>query len=94
MAKYLTQEWLDEPAGAGPGVPRAARRHRPDAVRVTGGPDGDVKYYWVVENGKLLESTLGDDVDAEFTLTLVLRRLGARSRRASSTPTPPSCRAA
>ena len=24
---------------------------------VTGGPDGDVKYYWVLENGKLLEAS-------------------------------------
>jgi putative sterol carrier protein len=29
-----------------------------------------VKYFWVVEDGKLLESTLGEDADAEFTLTL------------------------
>ena len=36
---------------------------------VTGGPDGDVKYYWVLENGKLLESQLGEIADADFTLT-------------------------
>jgi putative sterol carrier protein len=37
---------------------------------ITGGPDGDVKYYWVVEDGKLLESKLGEDPDAEFTLRM------------------------
>jgi putative sterol carrier protein len=37
---------------------------------VTGGPDGDVKYYWVLENGKLLESKIGEISDADFTLTL------------------------
>ena len=26
---------------------------------VTGGPDGDVRYYWVLENGHLRESALG-----------------------------------
>jgi putative sterol carrier protein len=36
---------------------------------VTGGPEGDIKYYWVLENGKLLESELGDLADAEVTLT-------------------------
>jgi putative sterol carrier protein len=36
---------------------------------VTGGPDGDVSYYWVLENGKLLESKLGTLEDAEVTLT-------------------------
>jgi putative sterol carrier protein len=36
---------------------------------VTGGPSGDVSYYWVLENGKLLESKLGTLEDAEVTLT-------------------------
>ena len=36
---------------------------------VTGAPDGDIKYYWVLENGKLLESNLGELPDAEVTLT-------------------------
>ena len=36
---------------------------------VTGGPDGDIHYYWVLENGKLLESTIGDLPDAEVTMT-------------------------
>ena len=70
MAKYLTQEWLDdgrELAKEFPERPGATARMQ---YHVTGGPDGDVKYYWVVEDGKLLESTLGEDPDAEFTLTL------------------------
>jgi putative sterol carrier protein len=37
---------------------------------VTGGPDGAIKYYWVLENGKLLESQLGVIADADFTMTL------------------------
>jgi putative sterol carrier protein len=37
---------------------------------VTGGPDGDIKYYWVLEDGKLLESSLGDAPDPDFTMTL------------------------
>ena len=36
---------------------------------VTGGSEGEIRYYWVLENGKLLESTLGDLPDAEVTLT-------------------------
>jgi putative sterol carrier protein len=36
---------------------------------VTGTPDGDVHYYWLLENGKLQESKLGDLPDAEVTLT-------------------------
>ena len=37
---------------------------------VTGGPDGDIKYYWILEDGKLLESSLGDAPDPDFTMTL------------------------
>jgi putative sterol carrier protein len=70
MPKYLTQEWLDtqqQLAQEFPERPGATARMQ---YHVTGGPEGDVKYYWVVENGKLQEAKLGDDVDAEFTLTL------------------------
>lgn len=69
MPKYLTQEWLDEQQKLA-----QAFAERPGATariqyRVTR-PEGDVLYYWVVENGKLLESKLGQDADADFTLTL------------------------
>src|SRR6266508_3376129 len=37
--------------------------------RALGGPDGDIEYYWVLENGKLLESSLGTIADADFTMT-------------------------
>ncbi len=69
MAKWLTQEWLDEGlklAESQPERPGATARMQ---YVVTGGPEGDVKYYWVLENGKLLESRLGDLADAEVTLT-------------------------
>ena len=32
-------------------------------------PDGDIDYYWVLENGKISESQLGRLDDAEVTLT-------------------------
>ena len=68
MAKYLTQEWLDvgkKLAENQPERPGASARMQ---YVVTGAPDGDVKYYWVLENGKLLESQLGELPDAEVTL--------------------------
>jgi len=70
MHKYLSQDWLDaqrELAQEFPERPGASARMQ---YHVTNGPDGDVKYFWAVENGKLLESALGDDSGAEFTLTL------------------------
>jgi putative sterol carrier protein len=69
MAKYLSQEWLDEGrklAQEFPERPGATARMQ---FAVTGSPEGDVKYYQVLENGKILESTLGEDPNADFTMT-------------------------
>jgi len=70
MPKYLSQEWLDEGrtlAASQPERPGASAKMQ---YVVTGGPEGDIKYYWVLDNGKLLESHLGEIADADFTLTL------------------------
>src|SRR5262249_45734852 len=70
MAKYLSQDWLDQGkklAESQPERPGATARMQ---YVVTGGPEGDIKYYWILENGKLLESNVGEIPDADFTLTL------------------------
>ncbi len=70
MSKWLTQEWLDEfktLAESQPERPGASARMQ---YVVVGGPEGDIRYYWVLENGKLLESRLGELPDPEITLTL------------------------
>jgi alkyl sulfatase BDS1-like metallo-beta-lactamase superfamily hydrolase len=69
MAKYLSQEWMDEGlklAESQPERPGATARMQ---YVVTGGPQGDIKYYWILDNGKLQESKLGEIADADFTLT-------------------------
>ena len=69
MAKYLSQEWLDEGrklAQEFPERPGATARMQ---FAVTGAPEGDVKYYQVLDNGKILESTLGEDANADYTMT-------------------------
>ena len=70
MSKYLTQDWLDETrkmAESQPERPGASARMQ---YVVTGAPEGDVKYYWILENGKLQDSQLGEIPDADFTLTV------------------------
>jgi putative sterol carrier protein len=69
MAKWLTQEWLDEGRKLAEGQPERPGASARLQYVVTGGPDGDIRYYWVLENGKLLESSLGELPDAEVTLT-------------------------
>jgi len=70
MAKFLTQEWLDlqkELAQEFPERPNATARMQ---YKVSGGPDGDVTFHTVIENGKIIENKLGEDPDAEFTMAV------------------------
>ena len=69
MAKYLTQEWLDQGRELAKDQPERPGSSAKMQYVVTGGPDGDIKYYWVLENGKLLESQLGEIADPDFTMT-------------------------
>lgn len=67
---YLSQDWLDmqrEIAQEFPERPGATARLQ---YVVTGGPAGDVRYFWAIDNGKMLEDQLGEDPDKEITLTL------------------------
>jgi hypothetical protein len=69
MAKWLSPEWFDESralAADQPDRPGASARMQ---YEITGGPNGEVKYYWVLEDGHLRESALGVLADAEVTLT-------------------------
>ena len=69
MSKWLSQEWLDETKKMADSQPERPGASAKMQYVVTGGPAGDIKYYWVLENGKLKESNLGDLADAEVTMT-------------------------
>ena len=69
MSKWLSQEWLDETRKMAEGQPERAGASARMQYVVTGAPDGDIDYYWVLENGKISESQLGRLDDAEVTLT-------------------------
>lgn len=71
MAKWLSQEWLDEQkrlAADQPERPGASARMQ-YVIKGYGG-EPDVSYYWVLEDGKLIENQLGALDDAELTLTM------------------------
>jgi putative sterol carrier protein len=51
--------------GPPPAPPGAAPRLQ---YVITGGPEGDVAYYWIVEDGHLLENRLGMLEDPDVTL--------------------------
>ncbi|MGH9038708.1 MAG: SCP2 sterol-binding domain-containing protein [Acidimicrobiia bacterium] len=70
MSQYLSQEWLDETRKLAESQPvRPGATARIQYVN-TGGPDGDIKYFWILEDGKILDSQLGDVEDSDFTLTM------------------------
>jgi len=69
MSKWLSQEWLDETRKMAEGQPARPGASARMQYVVTGGPDGDIDYYWILENGKINESQLGKLADAEVTLT-------------------------
>ncbi|GAC1533162.1 MAG: hypothetical protein NVS3B12_12210 [Acidimicrobiales bacterium] len=70
MAKYLSQEWLDETRSLAADQPERPGASVKMNYVITNGPDGsEITYHWVLENGKLLESKLGPLEDAEVTLT-------------------------
>ena len=59
MSKYLSQEWLDECRKLAEDQPVRPGATAKMQYVVTGGPEGDVKYYWVLEDGKLLDRSSG-----------------------------------
>lgn len=70
MAKFLSQEWLDEARTLAESQPERPGATVKMQYVVKGGPDGeDIKYWWDLQNGKLVASELGDLADAEVTLT-------------------------
>jgi putative sterol carrier protein len=69
MPKYLSQEWLDELRVLAEDQPERPGASAQLQYVITGGPEGEVKYYWILENGKLLEAALGTAPEADVTLT-------------------------
>ena len=69
MPKYLTQEWLDEARKLAQDQPERPGASATMQFVVTGGPEGDIKYYWKLHDGVLAEASLGELPDAEITLT-------------------------
>lgn len=69
MPKWLTQEWLDEQTRLSADQPERPGASARMQYVITGGPEGDIRFYWVLQDGKLVENSLGTLPDAELTLT-------------------------
>jgi putative sterol carrier protein len=68
MAKYLSQEWHDKAKELAQTFPEKPGATAKMGLKVSGGPEGDIDYYQVIENGLVLEQSLGVLPDADFTM--------------------------
>ncbi len=69
MVKFLSKEYMDLQKALSEDQPERPGATAKMQYVVKGGPDGDVSYYWVLADGKLLEVALGENPDSEVTLT-------------------------
>jgi putative sterol carrier protein len=70
VTQYLSQEWLDRLRSAAASLPERPGVTATVQYVVTGAPDGDVRYHWVVEDGRLVTAALGDHSGSEVTMTM------------------------
>lgn len=69
MAKWLTQDWLDEYGKLAEGQPERPGMSATLQYTVTGCPDGEVTYYQVIQDGKIVEGKIGEHADPEVKMT-------------------------
>jgi putative sterol carrier protein len=69
MPKYLSQEWLDEFVKLAEDQPPRPGATVKIQYKATNGPDGDIDYYWIINEGKFEDAKLGTVDGADFTMT-------------------------
>jgi hypothetical protein len=70
MAMYLSQQWHDRACELAVDFPEHIGASARMAYNVSGGPNGDITYFQVTENGRVVEQGLGACSDADFTVTI------------------------
>ncbi len=73
MAKFLSQEWLDLLRDAGASFPERPGASARVQYKVTGTPDGDVTFSTVIDNGRIVQTSLGEDAATDLTMTVVYK---------------------
>ena len=69
MARFLSEEWLRGTRDLAAGQPERPGASARIQYVVTGAPDGEVRYGWVLEHGRLAEAALGELADPDVTFT-------------------------
>ncbi|WP_188194705.1 SCP2 sterol-binding domain-containing protein [Nonomuraea sp. SYSU D8015] len=71
MTRYLTEEWMELALKTAESLPERRGANGRLQYVLTGGPDGgEIRYYWILENGRLTGAACGQVDDPDFTVTM------------------------
>jgi putative sterol carrier protein len=70
MSKWLSDEWFDRARALASELPERPGLTARIQQEITGGPEGDVSCFWVLEDGRPTSAATGTIESADVTLTL------------------------
>jgi putative sterol carrier protein len=70
MAKWLSDEWFDRMRDLTADQPADPGLSARIQAEVTGGPDGEIRYYLVLEDGRITDGGGGVVAEADVTVSL------------------------
>lgn len=70
MTKWLSTEWFDQTRAMAADQPERPGLSARIQYEIAGGPDGDVSYFWILEDGRLRSSAPGTIDGPDVTLTM------------------------
>lgn len=70
VTEWLSPEWFDKAKAAAADVVCCPGLSGKIQSQVTGGPEGDASFYWVLEDGEIRDGAQGVIADPDLTLTL------------------------
>jgi putative sterol carrier protein len=80
MTKWLSTEWFDQTRTMAADQPERPGLSARIQYQITGGPEGDVSYFWILEDGHLRSSATGTVDAPDVTLTIVWDDAAAMQR--------------
>jgi putative sterol carrier protein len=80
VTKWLSTEWFDQTRTMAADQPERPGLSARIQYEITGGPEGDVSYFWILEDGRLRSSAAGTVDAPDVTLTIVWDDAAAMQR--------------
>ena len=80
VTKWLSTEWFDQTRSMAADQPERPGLSARIQYQITGGPEGDVSYFWILEDGRLRSSAAGTVDAPDVTLTIVWDDAAAMQR--------------